>query len=128
MITKTNYEGQALTTINETANAFNQYYTKVVTNINTRQNDPHKASLLLGNKKDDNITQMKIIPVTETEIKTIIRPLKSKSSTGYDGISNTVLKHCIHFISKPLTDICRNSVASGIFPEKCKYVIIQLIY
>ena len=71
---------------------------------------------------------MKIIPITETEIKTIIRSLKSKSSMGYDRISNTILKHCIHFISKPLTDICRNSVASGIFPEKCKYAIIRPIY
>ena len=44
---------------------------------------------------------MTIIPITETEIKTIIRSLKSKSSAGYDGISNTVLKHCIHFISNP---------------------------
>ena len=64
---------------------------------------------------------MKIIPVTETEIKTIIRSLKSKSSVGYDGISNTILNHCIHVTGKPLTHICRNSVASGIFPERCKY-------
>ena len=49
MITKINYEGQALTNTNETANAFNQYYTEIVTNVNTRQSNPHKASLLLGN-------------------------------------------------------------------------------
>ena len=50
MIIKINY-GQALTNTNEIANTFNQYYTKTVTNINTRRSDPHKASLLLGNKK-----------------------------------------------------------------------------
>ena len=107
MITKINYEGQALTSTNETAKAFNQYYTKIVTNINTGQSDLHKASLLLGNKKIDNITRMKIIPITETEVKEIIRSLKSKNSMGYDGVSNTVLKHCLHFISKPVTHACR---------------------
>ena len=122
-----NYEGQALTNTIEIANTFNQYYTKTVTNINTRRSDPHKASLLLRYKKTDNITQMKIIPITETEVKTIMS-LKSKSSTGYDGISNTILKHSIHFISKPLTHICRCSVASGIFPERCKFAIIRPIY
>ena len=73
-----NYEGQALTNTNEIANTFHQYCIKIVTNINTRQSDPHKASLLLGNKRIDNITRMKIIPITETEVKTIIRSLKSK--------------------------------------------------
>ena len=99
-ITKINCEGQAINSTNEIANACNQYYTKIVTNINTRQSDPPKASLL-QEIKNDNVTQMTIIPITETEIKTIIRSLKSKSSAGYDGISNTVLKHCIHFISNP---------------------------
>ena len=48
---------------------------------------------------------MEIIPVSEAEVKTIIMSPKPKNSTGYDGIPNKILKHCVHFITKPLTYI-----------------------
>jgi hypothetical protein len=35
---------------------------------------------------------IKIIPTTETEIKIIIHPLKSKYSSGYDEITSKILK------------------------------------
>jgi len=71
---------------------------------------------------------MEIIPVTEAQIKITIMSLKSKNSTGYDGISNRVLKHRVKSISKPLTHIFNNSLFTGIFPERCKYAIVQPIY
>jgi hypothetical protein len=72
---------------------------------------------------------MKIIPVTEAEIIGIIKSLKSKNTAGYDGISTKILKYCAHIsISKPLTYICNMSVASGVFPDICKYVIVRPIY
>jgi hypothetical protein len=64
---------------------------------------------------------MKIIPVTEAEIIGIIKSLKSKNTAGYDGISTKILKYCAHIISKPLTYICNMSVATGVFPDRCKY-------
>jgi len=33
------------------------------------------------------------------EVKNTIISLKSKNSTGYDGISNKILKHCINYVS-----------------------------
>jgi len=39
---------------------------------------------------------MEVIPVSEVEVKTIIMSLKPKNSTGYNGISNKILKHCVH--------------------------------
>ena len=86
------------------------------------------ALSLLSNSKIENPAQMKIIPVTEAEVKATIKTLKSKNSTGYDGISNSILKKCMHLISKPLTHICKNSLESGIFPERCKFAIVRLIY
>jgi hypothetical protein len=65
----------------------------------------YKASSLLKNIKLDNIVRMEPIPVPEVEVKAIIMSLKSKNSTGYKGISNKILKYCIHTISKPLTYI-----------------------
>jgi hypothetical protein len=54
--------------------------------------------------------------------------LKPKNSTGYDGIPNKILKHCVHFVSKPLTYIYNCSLTTGIFPERCKFAIVQPIY
>jgi hypothetical protein len=71
---------------------------------------------------------MEIIPVSEAEVKTIIMSLKPKNSTGYDGIPNKILKHCVHFISKPLTYIYNCSLTTGIFQERCKFAIVQPIY
>jgi hypothetical protein len=71
---------------------------------------------------------MEIIAVTEAEIKITVMSLKSKNSTGYDGISKRILKHCVKSISKPLTHIFNNSLFTGIFPERCKYAIVRPIY
>jgi hypothetical protein len=88
----------------------------------------HKASTLLKNIQLHNIVQMKIIRVTEAEVNTIIMSLKPEHSTGYDGISNIILKHCVHSISKPLTYIYNCSLTTGIFPERCKFAIVRPIY
>jgi len=84
----------------------------------------HKASTLLRNIKLDNTVQMKIIPVSEAEVKTIIMSLRPKNSTGYDGIPNKILKHCVHSISKPLTFVYNCSLITRIFPESCKFATV----
>jgi hypothetical protein len=40
----------------------------------------------------DEITEMKLIPITETEIINTITTLKRKYASGYDGVSNKILK------------------------------------
>jgi hypothetical protein len=40
----------------------------------------------------DALPIIKIIPTTETEIKSTIHPFKSKNSTGYDEITSKILK------------------------------------
>jgi hypothetical protein len=71
---------------------------------------------------------VEIIPVSEVEVRTIIMSLKPRSSIGYDGIPNKILKYCGHCISKPLTYIYNCSLTTGIFPERCKYAIVRPIY
>ena len=99
-ITKINCEDKLLNNPKDTANAFNKFHTQTVTKSIIIHTDMHKASALLRNIKSDSIVQMEIIPVTEAQVKAIVMSLKSKNSTGYDGISNKILKHCVHFISK----------------------------
>jgi hypothetical protein len=71
---------------------------------------------------------MKLIPVTECDVRDIIKSLKNKNSSGYDGISNNILKYCINEISKPLTYIFNLSIRTGVFPDRFKYAIVRPIY
>ena len=71
---------------------------------------------------------MKPIPFTENELIHTISTMKTKKSTGYDGISNMILKHCVKSISKPFTYICNFSLTYGIFPDKCKYALVLPVY
>ncbi len=75
-----------------------------------------------------NPQYMEIVPATESEVKTVIKSLKSKSMPGYDGISGRILKLGIHFISKPLTYICNKSMEAGLFPDRCKLATVRPVY
>jgi hypothetical protein len=112
----------------EIANALNKYYINITENINIKNADRLKAETLLKNHILEKIVQMKIIPVPEAKIIDTIKSLKAKNTAGHDGISNKVLKHCAHIISKPLTYICNISLNTGIFPDRCKYAIVRPIY
>jgi hypothetical protein len=49
------------------------------------------------------------IPTTETEIKSIIHTHKVRNSSGYDGITSTILNVCTSLISHPLTHFSQGS-------------------
>jgi hypothetical protein len=59
--------------------------------LNNNPSDVGKALQLLKKAHPEGITVMKLIPVTETEVREIIKSLKNKNSSGYDEISNSVL-------------------------------------
>jgi len=60
---------------------------------------------------------MKLKSVSTKEIEKMIKFLKPKNSTVYDGISTKLIKISSSFISSPLTHICNKSLSSGIFPD-----------
>jgi hypothetical protein len=74
------------------------------------------------------ITEMKVVPITEGEVIKVITSLKSKNSTGYDNISSKIIKCCATEITKPLAYIFNSSLQSGICPERCTHSIVRLIY
>ena len=110
------------------ANAFNNYYINITTKLNNKHSDGNKASMLLNNLILEDIKSMVTIPVSEVEVMGIIKSLKSKGTSGYDGISSKILKQCASTVIKPLTFICNLSLITGTFPERCKLVIIRPIY
>ena len=59
-------------------------------------------------------------PTTPIEIDKIIKKLANKSSSGYDQISNQMLKWLRPVITFPLCIIYNKSLQEGCFPEKMK--------
>ena len=58
--------------------------------------------------------------VNEDDILKIINKMDNKSSSGYDGLSNKIIKTIKNEISKPLTLIINQMITSGIFPDDLK--------
>ena len=59
-------------------------------------------------------------PVTEPEIIDHIKSLRDNKSSGFDNISNKVIKYVANLISKPLCHIFNMSFQNGIFPDLLK--------
>jgi hypothetical protein len=70
---------------------------------------------------------MNLYSVTKAEIISIINKLKSKNSSGYDGITNKIIKLCRQQISKSLTYVINKSLTIDVYPERLKYAIINSV-
>jgi hypothetical protein len=88
----------------------------------------HSAMSCLHTYFPNGFPKIKINPVTETEITRTTLSLKSKNSSGYNGISNKIMKLCRQQISKPLSYVINKSIFMGVYPERLKYAIINLIH
>ena len=66
--------------------------------------------------------------VSTKEIKNIIKSLRPKNSSGFDGIPTKLLKISSPSITSPLTHICNKSISSGTFPDHLKYAVVKLLF
>ena len=116
-----------LTSDNNTiANGFCQFYKNIGKKFASKIGKPNKQfSEYMPDPCDSSIY---LFPTTEQETKKIIRSLKSKSSSGYDGISNILLKAIAPEITSPLTAIFNKSFKEGKFPDKMKIAEVLPLY
>ena len=90
-------------------------------------------------EKEDPITKLKkelngkvlefdIKTVSEEEVRNIIKQLKSKKSSGPDGISAEMIKLAGPSIIQPLTYIINRSIEESTFPDEWKRAIVHPIF
>jgi hypothetical protein len=66
--------------------------------------------------------------VNSDTIKQIINKLKPKTTSGFDKLSNKLLKEIKDEIAEPLSLIINQSINNGIFPDKLKIAKVIPIY
>ena len=106
---------KAVSTV-KSAEAFNNYFLTMADDSQIQTDYDIWLISLLKNANQNDFSQVNITPVTEGEIQSIICSLKTKDSSGYDGVATKLLKMCNSVISKPLSYVCNKSIQTAVFP------------
>ena len=79
---------------------------------------------------DPNLEASKLAlqSINEHDVERIIKDLKSKTSCGWDGITNTVVKSLVTGVRLPLTIICNLSISQKVFPDAMKIAKIRPLH
>jgi Notch-like protein len=116
------------------ANAFNEYFSSVAQAIIDDLNTDNNESLTniiplhyLDSRYNSTFENIRWHYTSIAEIRKIMKSLKIKSSYGYDEISTKMLKVSMPYIFPPLTYICNESLAQGIFPDRLKFAMVKQI-
>ena len=113
-------------TVNETeilnekaiANEFGKYFSTVGKNFAGKVKNSKRKITYYNDKIIRNSKSIYFHCTTETEIKKLIENLLNKTSSGYDNVSNILLKKLCTAITTPLSLIFNLSISNGIFPKK----------
>ena len=107
----------------EIANEFN--FVNIGRLLSEQITSPHTSEEHLGDRPN---VSFKFSPVSEYRIGDIIKNLESKSSYGYDEISNNFIKHASNSLIKPLTLIVNQVLHTGIVPRQLKLSRVKPIH
>ena len=107
----------------EIADGFNDFFSNVGPNLAKNfKNGDHK---IFGKKLE---TTMNFQPTSRSEIEKIISKMKSKKSSGFDEVSNYIIKGIAKGISKPLELLINNSLQNGEVPHQAKIAKVVPLY
>ena len=114
-----------ITDMNVIANEFNRYFISIGHSLSEKIQSVHSSEEYLGQKAN---SVFKFTAVNEDCIDKIIKKLKSKSSTGYDNISNKLIKHARTVLVKPLRLLANQIIHTGEFPRQLKIARVKPLF
>ena len=110
------------------ANAFCNFLTTITEKFNMQQIQKGDAISILKDSFPLNFPRIKIIPITDAEIKSIMHSLKPKKSSGCDEKTTKILKACASLISHPLRYIYYHLLYTSIFPDCLKSAVVKPVH
>ena len=117
-----------ITDCGEKANTFGDYFSAVGRNLAQSMKPPKRPVTDYINKINNCDKSLYLHPTNLVEIQCLIEVLPNKKSSGYDDISNVVLKKISITIVQPLANIFNDSMVEGKFPERMKSVDVVPLY
>ena len=116
---------RAVTNPDKIAIEFNEYFVNIGRLLSEQKTSPHTSEEYLGDKSN---VIFRFTQVNKDCISNIIKKLKSKSSYGYNEISNNLIKHASSSLVKPLTLIVNQVLHTGIFPRQLRTSRVNLVH
>ena len=121
-----NNDGNVITEEQEVADCFNDYF---VDKINQLKNNIDKSKIedpivKLKEKMKDNKSTFEFKKVSHKEMEKHLKNLKSKKSSGLDGLSQEHLKMGKKWLLAPITAIVNKSIEEGVFPQTWKEAVV----
>jgi hypothetical protein len=105
----------------QAVDAFNNYFLELLEKLKLQDVQVDSAISCLVSHSSNQFLIMTVVPVTEAELKSIIFSMKSKHSSGYDGISNKILRFCGHLVSQPLSYIFNKPHSFAVLSDRLNY-------
>ena len=118
--------GNELSNPKEIANVFNEYFSKIGSNLASNINCTEDSQSYKVYLQNPTVKKFTFKNVNDNEVLSIINKLKK--SRGADNISNQLLKTIKQEQCKPFTIIINQMIETGVYPEKFKISKITPIY
>ena len=112
----------------EVANRFNTYFSSIADDIRKEIPTETKNFKEYLQYRRTPPNSLYFHPTGVYEVRSTIRKLKPKASTGIDGISTTVLKSLPNNFIEAITNLFNQSMEQGFFPSKFKTAKVVPIY
>jgi hypothetical protein len=116
-----------LTDAKTIADGFNNFFTNIGPELANKITPPQDKSYQTY-LSDIIDCQFKFQLVTSETVGKAIDNLKSKTSTGTDGLSNKLIKSIKQEILEPITTIVNQTFSTGIFPDRLKLAKVVPVY
>ena len=118
---KLNTEGGIVSEEEIVGNLMNQaFIDKIIRLKGTIKDQSHNTELRSTNTSVTSVTKFDLETVNDSFVGKVIKSLKSKSSSGYDGVSGSILKSVQDILRTPLAHIINTSIVTGKFPTPWK--------
>ena len=98
----------------DNANVFNEYFSNIGKKVSEHLDKTYEPNF------PKNPYSMFLTKTDEKEIKEIINKLDDKSSSGYDSISNKIVKAVSASVTPYLVSLINLSIRKGVFPDELK--------
>jgi hypothetical protein len=111
------------------SNSFTEYFVTVVDIFYKKNNiDLSQATGYLYDHSGKPFQTIKYKFTSYKKTEKIVQNLKISNACGYDEVSSRVIKACSKAISSPLSHICNQALAKGIFPSILTFSIVKPLY